>query len=117
MSLWILHKDKQNQRHVYAVDVPPFVIVIAVGILATILIPNMASRPVPFALSSFVITGIGFLLFLASKLSLISKGRLFSFGTKAMSKPFRVCYYLGYVLIVLGALGALVTMVIWGGKG
>jgi len=34
-----------------------------------------------------------------------------------MSKPFRVCYYLGYVLIVLGALGALVTMVIWGGKG
>jgi hypothetical protein len=56
-------------------------------------------------------------LFLASKLSLITKDRLFSFGTKAMSKPFRVCYYFGYALIVLGALGALVTMVIWGGKG
>jgi hypothetical protein len=117
LSFWILRKDRQGRRHVYAVDVPPFVIVIAVSILATILIPNMASRPVPFALSSFVITGIGFLLFLASKLSLISKGRLFSFGMKAMSKPFKICYYLGYVLIVLGALGTLVTMVIWGGKG
>ena len=117
MSFWILHKDKQGRRHVYAVDVPPFVIVIVVGILATILIPNMASRPIPFILTSFIVTGIGFILFLASKLSLITKDRLFSFGTKAMSKPFRVCYYFGYALIVLGALGALVTMVIWGGKG
>lgn len=81
-----------------------------VGIMAVFLILNILTRPIPFTFLSFGVTGLGFVLFLASKLSLVSKGRLFSFGTKAMSRPFRVCYYLGYALIVLGALGVVLVM-------
>jgi len=117
MSFWFSYKDKSGRNQVIGVDFLPPVIIILVGMVAAIILPNLLIHPAPFFYLFCATTGMGLILFLISKASLFSKGMLLTFGTKAMSKPFRVCYYLGYALIVLGALGVLVTMVIYGGKG
>jgi len=112
MSFWFSYKDNSGRNQVVGVDFLPPVIIILVGMVAAIILPNLLIHPVPFFYLFCAITGMGLVLFLISKASLFSKGQLLAFGTRAMSKPFRVCYYIGYALIVLGALGAFVTMVI-----
>lgn len=46
---------------------------------------------------------IGFALFLAAKLSVISQGVYVSWGSGRMSARFRKCYRVGYALMFLGA--------------
>jgi len=116
MSYWFIHKDKSGNTQVVAIDLLPIAIPLLVGIIVAIIAPNLLLNPVPFFYLSCVTTGIGFILFSASKVSVFSKGLLLTFGTKAMRKPFRVCYYLGYALIILGAVGVLITMLVYGGK-
>ena len=59
-------------------------------------------EPRPWALPILL---LGFLLFSVAKASLFRKGMWISFGASAvenMSKPMSVCYYLGYVLMIVG---------------
>ncbi len=46
---------------------------------------------------------IGFAVFLAAKLSVISEGVYVSWGSRQMSTRFRACYRVGYALMFLGA--------------
>ncbi len=48
-----------------------------------------------------VLYSLGFLLFLKAKLSLIMRGKLFTFGPKQMSRGNRTFYITGYILMVV----------------
>ena len=53
----------------------------------------------------FVVSLVGFSLFLMSKLSLFKKGRLISFGVGNMSTLAANFYRIGYWLMIVGVLG------------
>ena len=47
----------------------------------------------------------GFILFLISKISVIKKGKLLTFGASVVentSREMAVCYYFGYILMIVG---------------
>jgi hypothetical protein len=47
---------------------------------------------------------IGFLLFLAAKISLLGSGRFASWGATPMRMPFKLAYLAGYSLMALSTL-------------
>lgn len=47
---------------------------------------------------------VGFISFFKAKMSVVSRGKLISFGTKKMTKRNKVAYYCGYCVMGLGAL-------------
>jgi bacteriorhodopsin len=51
---------------------------------------------------SFLLVAIGLAIFLVAKISLLSKGVRFSFGTKKMSNQMANLYRVGYWLMVVG---------------
>jgi len=51
---------------------------------------------------AFVICLVGFALFLISKISVLIKGKLISFGTKQLSENMANFYRLGYWLMAIG---------------
>jgi len=53
---------------------------------------------------SFLLVAIGFSLFLVAKISVLSKGVRFSFGTEKMSNLNANLYRFGYWLMVVGAI-------------
>jgi hypothetical protein len=79
--------------------------VVVVGIVAAAvaaLINIFRGEPQnPFA---FGIIGVGFVLFLIAKLSVVTRKQWISFGTKLMSPGMANAYRVGYWLIVVGIL-------------
>ena len=62
--------------------------------------------PAPF-LSGYVglaLCGLGLILFISAKISVIKLGRLLSFGTTGMRPMMRYSYWLGYILIGIGCI-------------
>ncbi len=51
---------------------------------------------------AFIISLVGFALFLSSKISLFAKGAWFSFGTKKLTENMANFYRLGYWLMAVG---------------
>jgi len=80
---------------------------IVIGILMAILLPNAIEYTKSFAYASCVLYGVGFLLFLIAKLSVIKGGKWTSFGSTQMSHRFRQCYRCGYVFMVAGFVSTL----------
>ena len=61
---------------------------------------------------AMLLMGSGFALFLVAKLSVFRRGIYVSWGSRAMSAPFRACYRLGYSLILLGAVAVIFSAVL-----
>lgn len=55
--------------------------------------------------------GVGFILFLIAKMSMIRKGIFHSFGAKKMNRINKVLYYAGYALMVSGVIMVLMSKV------
>ena len=51
---------------------------------------------------AFLILCLGFFLFLISKLSVIRRGKLISFGTTSMTENMGIMYRLGYWVMIMG---------------
>ncbi|HAM50084.1 MAG TPA: hypothetical protein DCP92_05085 [Nitrospiraceae bacterium] len=100
MSYWVLKKAKNGKRSLYAVDFPIQIILVIIGLLAAGGLRYL--NPNKLVGDSTGIIFIGFLPILISKSSLFKKRTWFSWGSKFMSKPFRVLYVLGYILIGIG---------------
>ena len=109
MSRWITVKEKDGSKSTALVDVPPFIIII-IGIIAAIVIPNAMSKPIGSYKLCFVLTSIGLVLFVVSKISVFKKGLLLSFGYKAMTPFYRVMYFIGYIVMILGSMGILLLL-------
>jgi hypothetical protein len=124
MSQWGSMKEKDGSKSTILVDMPPFVFIIIVFI-AAYTIPHLLSKPdinakndvtipaisaLPFIVS-FVLMGIGLVLFVVSKISVFKKGLLLSFGYKSMKPLYRALYIIGYILMAISSIG-LVFMII-----
>jgi hypothetical protein len=105
MSYWSSIKEKDGSINTILIDIPPGLVIILVGIIAAITIPNMLAAPLKvFSIFSFIAC-FGLLLFVISKISVLEKGLFLSFGTKSMKPIFKVFYIVGDILIFLGCFG------------
>jgi hypothetical protein len=107
MSFWIYRKDKEGKSAVYSVNIPIELLIIIIGILAAFILPRYMFDSTQIGKDSLSIAGLGFVLFFISKISLFKKRIWNSWGPRLMSKPFKVAYSIGYVLIALGVFGSL----------
>jgi hypothetical protein len=107
MSFWIYRKDKDGRPFVYSVTVPFETILIALGLIACFLAPRCMHNSMQVFKDAWVLTLIGFSLFVLSKLSLFRQRIWNSWGTRQMSKPFKWLYRMGYTFMTIGLLGIL----------
>jgi len=75
--------------------------IILVVILGSSAVFNIFRQSVPHPYA-FLVVLIGFILFLAAKISNLKKKKLISFGTKEMSEKMSNLYRVGYWLMVVG---------------
>ena len=78
MTIWFQRRDKDGVEAKYSVTVP----------LESVLV---------------VLAVLGFLLFFASKLSVYKNGVFNSWGSKSMSTPFKLAYWIGCSAMMLGS--------------
>jgi len=107
MSFWIYRKDKKGKNAVYSVTIPFELLIIILGLLAVFILPRYMFDSTQFGRDSISIAGLGFALFFISKISLFKERIWNSWGSELMTKPFKVAYRLGYVLMALGISGSL----------
>ena len=98
MTIWNNRAFTENELSRFAKIAVTFLFVIPL-LLVTIqnIIKTDASYP-----SAFIVSLVGFALFLISKISLFIKGTWISFGTKKLSEDMANLYRLGYWLIAVG---------------
>lgn len=80
-----------------------FSVVLLLGALTVSSFANILLKHVPHP-GAFAIICFGFLLFLISKLSVILRGKLISFGPRFMTENIGIIYRLGYWFMILGFL-------------
>lgn len=110
MSFWYHKKEKDGKRSLIAADIPVELIVFMIGLLAALLIPRYARNQAQIAIDRFYIIAAGFILLLISKSSLFTKGIWNSWGPAKMSKPFKLIYVFGYIIIGIGVFGILLFL-------
>ena len=71
----------------------------------------VSTAPRFFAMLTVSICIAAMMLILVAKISMFKTGVLVSFGSSGMSRGYRLCYRLGYALIVLGA--SLAVGILW----
>lgn len=81
------------------------VVTIALLFIGFFTIKNIVNFSVPNPLM-FLISIVGFMLFLISKFSIIREGDFVTFGASKMTSSMANLYRLGYWLIVVGVIGA-----------
>ena len=87
------------------VSVIPFEIAFAAGIMCLAVLFAPVDRASATTLNETMIAGfIGFLLFLIAKISLVTSGRVATWGASRMRPPFRLAYYIGYGLMSVSSL-------------
>lgn len=103
MSLWINKKRQNGSSGSDLLLFPIAELMLPAIILLAILITLGLS-------GALILSCLGFILFLAAKLSLIVNGIYISWGSKSMTPILRVCYRLGYGLMTAGILAALFSL-------
>lgn len=63
-----------------------FLLPLLLGLIATILIPSIINNQMVWGVFSIVLYVLGFILFFVSKISVIKKGKIITFGSSHMSK-------------------------------
>ncbi len=115
MSIWINKKDKDGKSHILAIEVPIMGVIILLGLFTSLFAPRyfLSSEEIvikTIARDSACLLVTGFLFILISKISLFRKRIWISWGSKLMTKPFRLLYKFGYLLMLGGVLISLVIL-------
>ncbi len=105
MSLWMNRQDPCGKSSTYLVEVPFETIVIAAAMMVTVLAIRYVSQPAMVIFDAAVLGVLGFAFFFASKVSLFVRGEWITWGPASMTKPFKVMYIAGYILMAVGAIG------------
>lgn len=103
MSTWIRKKREDGSGGTDIILLPIAELMLPAMILLGLLI---ASGP----FGAILLSCLGFILFLMAKVSLLVNGIYISWGSKSMSRGFRACYRLGYGLMIVGFLAALISL-------
>lgn len=97
MTMWNNKAFTENELSIFS---KIFITLLVIGALFSTfmnILQGQVKNPV-----SFIVTILGFILFLVSKVSQFRKGKLLSFGTKNMSESMANCYRVGYWLMIVG---------------
>jgi len=111
LSFWWYKKEKGGKRIWYAIDIPFPLIVMIVGLFVAVYIIPSAGMHSQFIRNSFYSIAIGYVLLFISKVSLLRQGITTSWGTSQMTKPFKMLYVVGYVLMAMGIIGVIVDLI------
>lgn len=85
---------------------------IALILPVAILVPNVLRHPQVFAVAAVLLCASGFILFSIAKFSLFKAGKYFTFGSSEMTPRHRVCYRVGYLLMIIAGFIALTLLLI-----
>src|SRR6266436_749895 len=102
MSLWIDRNGKGGRREIWLVPFEPMSVVFVIGLIFTLYAPRLMRATIVG--DAEVLLGLGFALFIASKISLFRRGIWLSWGSSRMTTTWRRAYRLGYASMLLGAL-------------
>ena len=103
MSLWFRKTDSQGVTARYSVSVPLELFLVVFAVLAAILTPRYFGNKAALTNDSILIVGIGFGLFVASKVSVFRTGVFNAWGPGKMTPLFRWLYWSGYGFMLLGS--------------
>jgi hypothetical protein len=109
MSFWIYRKDETGKKHLWAIDVEPLVLMLPVGLLLALIMPQLILDPLGLGVKGALVLAAGFSCLLAAKLSLFRRGIWSSWGPHAMTLWWGRLYKLGYVLMFAGTIVLLLT--------
>lgn len=119
MSLWFPTRDKDGKMHHVLVPFEPLVLVAFVGVAVALLLPllvafrNLAiEAPGRMAMAIAGVLLLGFVMFARAKLTMIRSNRFLSVGPRHMSRTMQVLYMAGYALMALGAVLALLFVML-----
>lgn len=77
---------------------------ILVAVVMAVIAANCVIRPLETTILSWACYGLGFVMFLVAKFSVIRKGKMIGCGSGPMSKRMRYPYRAGYFFMIIGAL-------------
>ena len=103
MSFWIEGTDRKGRRAVWAIDVAMLPVVFVLGLIATLYAPRLLAGPRVLANDGSVLLLVGFACFAAAKASSARHGGWTSFGSRPMTKGWKLLYRFGYAFMALGA--------------
>lgn len=74
MSWWFSQRTKTGKQVLWLIDVDPIVVLLAIGFVAALLLPNILYHPESVAKGSLGLMIIGLLCILVAKVSLFRRG-------------------------------------------
>jgi len=111
MSIWWHSKNKSGKGTVTSVSIPFPLIFVFIACVIALFVPSMYSNPYSLIYKKYLyIVGVGFLLFFISKLFQYKKGIWTSWGMVDMPTFGKVCYLLGYALMIFGIINLIILL-------
>jgi hypothetical protein len=100
MSIWTYRgRFRENELSLFGKSSTVLLIVLAAFAAIVNILRGEVQHP-----AAFFVVLIGFVLFIAAKLSVVSRGKWISFGTSQMTENMANAYRVGYWLMVVGIL-------------
>lgn len=119
MSVWLRIHDKDGKVHYVSAPFDPLCVVTGIGLGVVLLVSWLVmfraaviSSPGGTSVACISILVAGLALFVLAKISVIRTGHLVSFGPGRMSRMMRFVYRLGYTLMAVGAIAALLFFLV-----
>ena len=103
MSFWFWRKREDGSSDLVGIDVSPSLVMVLMPLLGVAMAILLFQQPLLTGVVLLSPLALGFLLFLAAKISMIRRGKFLSFGSSGMSPPMRMMYRAGYILMALAA--------------
>jgi len=112
MSLWIPSRSEDGRLHWYLVDLPIFSLMAFLGFFLVVMLDLAINAPLESLLAVSSVLFLGFLAFLAAKISVYQNGFWFSFGSNRMTSGMRRLYRLGYLLMIPASIMTLLLSIL-----
>jgi hypothetical protein len=106
MSFWIRTRGKDGGDRLVGVNLPLELAIILPCLIMCTLITFLYGQSLRYGPHAIALLMTGVLCLAISKTNQFRKGKWFKWGTKDMSMPRRILYYMGYGLISVGVVFA-----------
>ncbi|MCP4602085.1 MAG: hypothetical protein GY847_16475 [Proteobacteria bacterium] len=103
-------KGACEKTSTYLVELPLETIFVVTAMMPTAFIVRYISQSVMVFVDAAVLSAMGFSLFFASKLSLFFQGQWITWGPTSITMLFKVMYFTGYTLMLLGVVVAVAAL-------
>jgi hypothetical protein len=97
--------DPGKRQIAPTLGIPVEAALVATAMALTLVALPIPSKTVPLVDDAMLLGFSGFLLFFISKVSLFSRGVWATWGPTPMTLPFKLTYFLGYLMMVISVAG------------